>query len=145
MSKQPEARPKHDTARLGSCPGRPSPINQDVPRLPAAPVGRLGPARQKTAGTGPTRCRGARHKARPPPIPSQTPSVPLPHDFSCSAPLDLSPLDSLIRGPPVAPSLPRRRHCWTFVTSDIGGSPTLLPCGSPLSGCPSVPPQSGNP
>jgi hypothetical protein len=133
---QPEARPprhearlfglaKHGTTRLESCPGRPGPINQVVTGLPASPVERHGPACQKTVGTGSPRCRGAGHKPR------RSPSRP-PHSGSSSPALRSGALPTRL-APPTASSPPHRRcrHCRIVVTGDIGGSPTLLPCGSP--------------
>jgi hypothetical protein len=83
--------PGPSTTRPGWVRARSGPINHAVPRLPAVPARQPGSARHKTVRTGSARCRGAGHKAQPPPSRPRL-SVPLPHGFSCSAPLDLSPL-----------------------------------------------------
>jgi hypothetical protein len=125
------ARPKHGTARLDSCPGRPGPINQAVPGLPAVPAGRHGPPRQKTTGTDRPSNRERGHK----------PGLPLPLGHfavrSLSASSSPQSIRSLSRSalraapPPAAhrgtasPSARRRSLCRIFITGP-------LPCGAPL-------------
>jgi hypothetical protein len=87
---------KHDTTRLGSCPVRPNKPCRAWVGLPTVPARRPGSARHKTVRTGSARCRGAGHKAQPPP---SRPRLPVSHSHMASlAQLLLTFHHSLIHG-----------------------------------------------
>jgi hypothetical protein len=136
------ARPKHGMTRLGSYPVRAGPINQVMHGLPAAPPGvPAWPARKRQArgwtGVG---VRGIRLSLLP-----SRPRLPVSHSHTASPALLLSTSHHSIRSSTIRPRVVTASSSQPPDTGNISGSPTLLPCGLPLFGSPSVPPQSRNP
>lgn len=104
--------PSSSTTRPGWVRARSGLINHVVPGLGCRQCPRPGSARHKTVRTGSARCRGAGHKAQPPP---SRPRLPVSHSHMASLALLLLTFHhSLIHGPPAASSPPRRHHCQMY-------------------------------